>query len=85
MALAIIADKRLQSCGEFLIEAGKGIIAEFALKNSCMHITAAVDFDMALSSNRNKRLEAQAKNLVFFSRERPFRSGDKDLYHCRRQ
>jgi hypothetical protein len=48
----------------FPIEAGKGLIAEFALKNSCMHITETVDFDVALSSNRNKRLEAQAKTLV---------------------
>lgn len=48
----------------FPIEAGKGLIAEFALKNSCMHITETVDFDVGLSSNRNKRLEAQAKTLV---------------------
>ena len=48
----------------FPIEAGKGLIAEFALKNSCMHITETVDFEVATSSNRNKRLEAQAKTLV---------------------
>lgn len=48
----------------FPIEEGKGLIAEFALKNSCMHITETVDFDVSLSSNRNKRLEAQAKTLV---------------------
>jgi hypothetical protein len=48
----------------FPIEEGKGLFAEFALKNTCMHITETVDFDVGLSNNRNKRLEAQAKTLV---------------------
>lgn len=48
----------------FPIEEGKGLFAEFALKNSCMHITETVDFDVAMSSARNKRLEAQAKTLI---------------------
>lgn len=49
---------------KFPIGEGKGLFAEFALKNSCMHITETVDFDVSLSSNRNKRLEAQAKTLI---------------------
>lgn len=48
----------------FPIEEGKGLFAEFALKNTCMHITETVDFDVGLSNNRNKRLEAQAKTLI---------------------
>lgn len=48
----------------FPISEGKGLFAEFALKNSCMHITETVDFDVGLSSNRSKRLEAQAKTLI---------------------
>lgn len=29
-----------------------------------MHITETVDFEVSLSSNRNKRMEAQAKTLI---------------------
>jgi hypothetical protein len=49
---------------KFPIEAAKGLFAEFALKNGCMHITETVDFDVSESSERNKRMEAQAKTLI---------------------
>lgn len=41
-----------------------GLTAEFALKNSVMHITETVDFDVADESVRGKTYEAQAKCLV---------------------
>jgi hypothetical protein len=41
-----------------------GLVAEFALSNSVMHITETVDFDVAEDSVRNKKFEAQAKCLV---------------------
>lgn len=49
---------------KFPIEATKGLFAEFALKNGGMHITETVDFDVSESSERSKRLEAQAKTLI---------------------
>ena len=41
-----------------------GLKAEFALKNSVMHITETVDFDVSDDSVRAKTYEAQAKCLV---------------------
>nr|WP_314606834.1 DUF3037 domain-containing protein [uncultured Janthinobacterium sp.] len=49
---------------KYPIEATKGLYAEFALKNGGMHITETVDFDVSESSERTKRLEAQAKTLI---------------------
>jgi hypothetical protein len=49
---------------KFPIEETKGLFAEFALKNGGMHITETVDFDVSESSERSKRLEAQAKTLI---------------------
>ena len=48
----------------FPVSAKHGLTAEFALKNSVMHITETVDFDVAEDSMRNKTFEAQAKCLV---------------------
>lgn len=46
----------------FPISAVHGVIADFALKNSVMHITETIDF--GIQSLRGKRLEAQAKTFV---------------------
>lgn len=48
----------------FPISANQGLFAEFALKNSVMHITETVDFDVSQNSKRHKVLEAQAKTLI---------------------
>lgn len=48
----------------FPVSARHGLKAEFALKNSQMHITETVDFDVNESSVRNKTFEAHAKCLV---------------------
>jgi hypothetical protein len=48
----------------FPVSAKHGLTAEFALKNSVMHITETVDFDVAEDSMRTKTFEAQAKCLV---------------------
>lgn len=42
----------------------QGLFADFALKNSRMHVTATVDFTMADESFTAKKYEAQAKCLV---------------------
>jgi predicted acetyltransferase len=42
----------------------QGLFADFALKNSRMHVTATVDFTMAEESFTAKKYEAQAKCLV---------------------
>jgi hypothetical protein len=46
------------------IEATQGLFADFALKNSVMHVTATVDFTMSQSAYTAKKYEAQAKCLV---------------------
>lgn len=46
------------------VSARHGLNAEFALRNSVMHITETVDFDVADESVRGKTYEAQAKCLV---------------------
>lgn len=46
----------------FPISAAHGVIADFALKNSVMHITETIDFEV--QSLKGKRLEAQAKTFV---------------------
>lgn len=46
------------------VSARHGLRAEFALKNSVMHITETVDFDVSEESVRAKTYEAQAKCLV---------------------
>lgn len=46
------------------VSARHGLKAEFALKNSVMHITETVDFDVNEESVRAKTYEAQAKCLV---------------------
>lgn len=47
---------------QFPISAAHGVIADFALKNSVMHITETIDFEV--QSLKGKRLEAQAKTFV---------------------
>lgn len=49
---------------QFPIAAAQGLFAEFALKNSVMHITETVDFDVGDAGKRHKTLEAQAKTLI---------------------
>jgi hypothetical protein len=46
----------------FPISATHGVIADFALKNTVMHITETIDFE--IQSLRGKKLEAQAKTFV---------------------
>lgn len=46
------------------VSAKHGLTAEFALKNSVMHITETVDFEVSEDSVRTKTFEAQAKCLV---------------------
>lgn len=47
---------------QFPVSATHGLIADFALRNSVMHITETIDFE--IQSLKGKRLEAQAKALV---------------------
>jgi predicted HicB family RNase H-like nuclease len=46
----------------FPISAAHGVIADFALKNSVMHITETIDFEV--QSLKGRKLEAQAKTFV---------------------
>ena len=46
------------------VSARHGLKAEFALKNTVMHITETVDFEVADEAIRTKTFEAQAKCLV---------------------
>jgi hypothetical protein len=46
------------------IEAKQGLYADFALKNSVMHVTETVDFTMSQQAYTAKKYEAQAKCLV---------------------
>lgn len=48
----------------FPIQADQGLFAEFALKNSVMHVTETVDFTMSAGAYTAKKYEAQAKCLV---------------------
>jgi hypothetical protein len=48
----------------FPVSLEHGLTAEFALRNSVMHITETVDFDVADTSVRGKTFEAQAKCLI---------------------
>jgi hypothetical protein len=48
----------------FPVSTKHGLTAEFALRNSVMHITETVDFDVSDESVRAKTYEAQAKCLV---------------------
>ena len=48
----------------FPVSLRHGLNAEFALRNTVMHITETVDFDVADDSVRGKTFEAQAKCLV---------------------
>ncbi len=47
---------------QFPISVEHGIVADFALKNSVMHITETIDFET--QSLKGKKLEAQAKTFV---------------------
>lgn len=51
----------------FPVSAKHGLVAEFALKNSAMHLTETVDFGVLDASMREKTFEAQAKCLVMHS------------------
>lgn len=46
------------------IQAEQGLFADFALKNSVMHVTETIDFTMSAAAYTAKRYEAQAKCLV---------------------
>ncbi|RJG03942.1 hypothetical protein [Noviherbaspirillum sedimenti] len=46
------------------IQADQGLFAEFALKNSVMHVTETIDFTLSISAYTAKKYEAQAKCLV---------------------
>jgi len=59
----------------FPISAAHGLIADFALKNSVMHITETLDFEV--QSFTAKRLEAQAKALVLNEAKRVFGEGTR--------
>lgn len=48
----------------FPISIKHGLVAEFALKNSAMHLTETVDFEVVEEGMREKIFEAQAKCLV---------------------
>ncbi|MGM9516984.1 hypothetical protein ACS5PK_22250 [Roseateles sp. DB2] len=55
---------------QFTISPSHGLVADFALKNSVMHITETVDFEV--QSFNGKRLQAQAKALVLNEAVRVF-------------
>lgn len=55
---------------QFPISANHGVVADFALKNSVMHITETIDFE--IQSLKGKRLEAQAKTFVLTEAARVF-------------
>lgn len=55
---------------QFPISAEHGVVADFALRNSVMHITETIDFE--IQSIRGRRLEAQAKTLVLSEAVRVF-------------
>ncbi|WP_395350083.1 hypothetical protein [Variovorax sp. UC122_21] len=59
----------------FLLSAEHGITAEFALRNTVMHITETVDFELHTLSA--KRVEAQAKTLVLDEAEKVYGSGTR--------
>jgi hypothetical protein len=56
----------------FPVSTRHGLTAEFALKNTVMHFTETVDFDVAEDSVRGKTFEAQAKCLVLRSATETF-------------
>lgn len=60
---------------QFPISAAHGVIADFALRNSVMHITETIDFE--IQSPRGKRLEAQAKTFVLNEAVRVFGADTK--------
>lgn len=49
------------------VSAKHGLVAEFALKNTVMHLTETVDFEVVEDGMRTKVFEAQAKCLVMRS------------------
>jgi len=51
------------------IEASQGLFADFALKNSVMHITATLDFTTSEQAYTAKKYETQAKCLVLKAAE----------------
>jgi hypothetical protein len=61
----------------FPVSLHHGLVAEFALKNSVMHVTETVDFDV--DSVRTKTFEAQAKCLVMRAAKDNF-GGDTECY-----
>ena len=63
----------------YSVSAKHGLKAEFALKNTVMHITETVDFDVNDESVRAKTFEAQAKCLVLRSAKDAF--GGKTKCH----
>ena len=46
------------------IQEDQGLYAEFALRNSVMHVTETIDFTMSTGAYTAKKYEAQAKCLV---------------------
>lgn len=54
---------------QYPIEASQGLYADFALKNSFMHVTATVDFTMSEQAFTAKKYETQAKCLVLKAAE----------------
>lgn len=56
----------------FPVSTRHGLTAEFALRNTVMHFTETVDFDVAEDSVRGKTFEAQAKCLVLRSATETF-------------
>jgi hypothetical protein len=63
----------------FPVSLKHGLKAEFALKNSVMHITETIDFDVSEDSVRAKTFEAQAKCLVLHAARDEF--GDATKRH----
>lgn len=59
----------------FPVSSKHGLKAEFALKNSVMHFTETVDFDVSDESVRGKTFEAQAKCLVLRAAHDTFGTG----------
>lgn len=55
---------------QYPISKSHGVIADFALKNSVMHITETIDFE--IQNLKSKKLEAQAKTLVLSEAKKVF-------------
>lgn len=62
----------------FPIDADTGLFAEFAIRNGQLHVTETIDF--RTSSPSAKRLEAQAKSLLFVEAEEKVGADDLRRY-----